>query len=497
MIEKPLHIVLVDDDEEEYQILLNLVRRSSRMGVLENSQWDWIGTYKEGITAYQECRYDLFLLDYQLQGFTGLDFLCAAADSPCQAPIIFLTGQDSLDVDMAAMQLGASDYLTKSELSYPLLERSIRYAMERKLVEKELFELLQERTRDLQQLEKHARELSELHNATTSLLKVQNLNTLMGQILDSAQAAVSSADQSWLHLTYAPESELQKLTTIEFADRRVIKVDWNQNPNHPLLTVTQGEPLLVDDTEREMPEYYAQQKQTNPKPIRSFISAPLYMTGGSFGALSLGSVRPLAFEPADLQLLTSFANTATSAIHNAVLHAELESLATHDPLTEQLNRRALFEQGQKEMERFLRLNQPLSVIIFDVDFFKNINDNYGHDIGDEVLQAVVKRCAHVIRRVDILGRYGGDEFVVILPGADPQMALNIGERIRRIVHEDPIETRMGFINITISLGIAQATDETRNLSGLIRCADQALYQAKQEGRNCVRSTGMSCCEDDQ
>lgn len=496
MIEKPLHIVLVDDDEEEYYLLTGLIQDSHRRGVLENSQLDWIATYEEGIAAYQDCRYDLFLLDYQLQGSTGLDFLCAAANSPCQAPIIFLTGQNSLDVDMAAMQLGASDFLTKSELSYPLLERSIRYALERKLVEKELFDLLQERTHDLHLLEKHARELSELHNATTSLLRVQDLDTLMGQILDSAQAAVPASDQSWLHLTYAPDSELQKLTSIEFTDPRVIKVNWDQNPEHPLLTVTQGEPLMVDDTEREMPDYYARQKETSLKPIRSFISAPLYMSGGSFGALSLGSTRPLAFEPSELQLLTSFANTATSAIHNAVLHAELESLATHDPLTEQLNRRALFDQGQKEVERFLRLKQPLSVIIFDIDFFKNINDTYGHDIGDEVLAAVVKRCAHVIRRVDILGRYGGDEFVVILPGAGPQMALNIAERIRTTMFEKPVETKIGQINVSISLGIAQATDETRNLSGLIRCADQALYQAKEEGRNCVRSSGLSYCEEE-
>jgi diguanylate cyclase (GGDEF)-like protein len=203
------------------------------------------------------------------------------------------------------------------------------------------------------------------------------------------------------------------------------------------------------------------------------------------GALSLCASQPSIFFETDLQLLTSFAATATAAIHNAVLYQKTQDLASTDPLTGQLNRRAFFELGQRELERFQRFGHPLSWIMFDVDLFKEINDQYGHLAGDQVLKEIADRCCHIIRHVDIFGRYGGDEFVILLPETDQTMARDIADRIRTSIGESAIMTEAGSIMVTISMGVTQATQDTMDLGILLNKADQALYKSKRAGRNTI------------
>jgi diguanylate cyclase (GGDEF)-like protein len=163
--------------------------------------------------------------------------------------------------------------------------------------------------------------------------------------------------------------------------------------------------------------------------------------------------------------------------------SETQNLAATDPLTGQLNRRTFFELAQREIERFRRFGRPFSWIMFDVDLFKEINDTYGHSAGDQVLVAIAERCCHVIRQVDIFGRYGGDEFVMLLPETDQQMASQIAERIRASVYVSPIETESGPVSVSISVGITQPTEGTADLGLLLNKADQALYKSKKAGRN--------------
>jgi diguanylate cyclase (GGDEF)-like protein len=143
------------------------------------------------------------------------------------------------------------------------------------------------------------------------------------------------------------------------------------------------------------------------------------------------------------------------------------------------------ELSQHEFMRARRYNQPLAAIMIDIDHFKQVNDTYGHAAGDEVLRTVAWRCKKAVRQIDILGRYGGEEFTTLVLNADLQGVLIVAERLRRCIAETPIDSSQGPIQITISLGVVILDQDCKNLDDLLHRADQALYAAKQAGRNQV------------
>jgi diguanylate cyclase (GGDEF)-like protein len=162
----------------------------------------------------------------------------------------------------------------------------------------------------------------------------------------------------------------------------------------------------------------------------------------------------------------------------------LRKLASIDPLTEALNRRELFILGEQELKHALQKEQPFTVILFDIDHFKQINDTYGHAIGDQVLIHTTKIVRESLRQGEIIGRYGGDEFVILLPGSNCTQGQEIAERLRNKMASQGIASGKNNLHVTISIGIAefnQARDTA--LETLLACADQALYVAKQAGRN--------------
>jgi diguanylate cyclase (GGDEF)-like protein len=126
------------------------------------------------------------------------------------------------------------------------------------------------------------------------------------------------------------------------------------------------------------------------------------------------------------------------------------------------------------------------VLMIDIDYFKHINDSYGHAVGDDVLKQLTRRCFHILRDTDIFGRHGGDEFVAILPESDARDALQVAERLRTEVEELSVESGKGEVRFTVSVGLTQFRDEERFEETLNR-ADQALYHAKRSGRNRVVS----------
>lgn len=189
----------------------------------------------------------------------------------------------------------------------------------------------------------------------------------------------------------------------------------------------------------------------------------VYLTGFSFGSLLL---------TIGLVLLA-----------DERLRQELHHLVSHDSLTGALSRHALFQEGQKEMERARRNGKPLAALMLDLDHFKQINDSHGHQVGDRVLKDFADRVQSSLRRVDVLGRFGGEEFLVLLPEADTDQALAVAERIRASRTHEP-----GLPVCTVSIGLAAVTSTVGSgvhatLDNLIARADAALYRAKTQGRD--------------
>jgi diguanylate cyclase (GGDEF)-like protein len=183
----------------------------------------------------------------------------------------------------------------------------------------------------------------------------------------------------------------------------------------------------------------------------------------------------------------AFASQVAIAIETARLFDEVQRLAVTDALTGLYNRRGYTELGRREIERSRRYKRPLAAIMLDIDHFKQINDHYKHATGDEVLRELALRCRERLREIDILGRYGGEEFVLLLPETDLKGALHVAESLRERVFRVPFRTQAGALKVTISLGVAVYTSGEMDLEKLLDRADDAMYVAKQNGRNQVRS----------
>ena len=329
----------------------------------------------------------------------------------------------------------------------------------------------------------HNRELSALHAATGALLTTLDPEALLSRILDAAISAVPTANKGMIHLIAQDTGQLEMRASVGYADPRIRRIRIPAAVGYVAQAVREHTPLLIQDL-RSDPSYVSG-LFPEVQDVQSAIVAPLVMHGQVLGALSLESTKLSAFFEGDLRLLVSFAATATAAIQNARLHAEVQKLAITDALTGLYNRRGLFELGQREVERARRYKRPLVAMMMDIDHFKFINDYYGHTVGDQVLQAVAKRCSDNLRRIDILGRLGGDEFTILLPETDMFTASQVAERVRNTVADRPVVTEENPISVSVSLGVARATSATPDLEVLISRADAAMYIAKREGRNRV------------
>jgi diguanylate cyclase (GGDEF)-like protein len=213
------------------------------------------------------------------------------------------------------------------------------------------------------------------------------------------------------------------------------------------------------------------------------IHLPLLFEGRLLGLLWLWGN---SLTKADLPVLSIFAKQMAIALENARVFEEVQNLALTDPLTGLYNRRGLFELGRVEFARSLRTGRPFSAIMVDLDHFKRVNDKYGHYVGDKVLQEFAGRCKRSVREVDFVGRYGGEEVIILLPETDLQASVEVAERLRKAISGLPVQIAKDFVlDVTASLGVAQRDENTATVEILIARADQAMYIAKHKGRDRV------------
>jgi diguanylate cyclase (GGDEF)-like protein len=218
-----------------------------------------------------------------------------------------------------------------------------------------------------------------------------------------------------------------------------------------------------------------------PTPIRSMACVPLMARDEPVGSLTATAAREDAFGESDVDLLSFVARTIALDVENA----RLRKTSVTDPLTGAYNREFLQHRLPAELAHARQHGRPLSVAMIDVDHFKAVNDRYGHEIGDRVLEEVASRLRGAIRRHDLLVRYGGEEFLVVLPDADLHRAREVGERMRQNLQGSAIRIEdERDIEVRISVGVTEQVEED-DATTLIRRADTALYTAKGRGRNRV------------
>lgn len=225
-------------------------------------------------------------------------------------------------------------------------------------------------------------------------------------------------------------------------------------------------------------------KYGDEEEVRSILAVPLKRQDGKvFGMLSAQSYQPSVYSADDQTMLELLAAHAATALDNARLFGEVQRLAITDPLTGLYNRRHFLEAAQIEFERALRYDRSLSLMMLDLDQFKEVNDTFGHLTGDQVLIQVATRGRDTLRNIDILGRFGGDEMVVLMPETELRTAYQVAERLRRNICEPPIRVADLSLNVSASIGIVAVDSDCPDLKALLARADQALYTAKNSGRN--------------
>lgn len=237
-----------------------------------------------------------------------------------------------------------------------------------------------------------------------------------------------------------------------------------------------GEPLLIKDTSTD--SRFLASKHSN---VDNIICIPLKVYDETIGVINISNKKKGTFTKEDLGIIETLADQAAVAINNARLY----EMAVTDGLTKLFIRRHFMQRMNEEFRRAKRYGREMSLLMLDIDHFKKLNDTYGHQAGDKVLVEVSKIFKHATRATDVCGRYGGEEFCILLPETSTTGAMIIARRLRKEVANEEVMFKRFELNVTVSLGVATFPRDARDPQELIRKADLALYRSKEEGRNRV------------
>ena len=412
----------------------------------------------DALEAVTRTRPDIVLLDVMMPGLDGIEVCRRIKANPAtqHVPVIMVTALDQPEDRVRGLEAGADDFLTKPVNDVALFCR-VKSLVRLKMLTDEL----RSRTSGDPLRLLHS-ELAEVDKAPANILVVDNGATLGERIRNALaglhQVSVAQSPQAALEAFGGPPVELV-IVNLDMEGVDALRVcsqlkSVEQTRQTPIL-------IIVDPEDR-------------PRLLR---------------ALDLG-VNDYLMRPVDRQELLARVSTQirryryTERLRTSV-RASME-MAITDALTGLYNRRYLETHLAEVITHAVNRGRLVSVLTLDVDFFKSVNDTYGHDAGDRVLQELAGRLRAIIRNSDLACRTGGEEFVVVLPGTDLHTAERVGERVRKMVAAKPFLAAPGcHLSVTISLGVASLLSVDDTPDDLLKRADRALYRAKREGRNRV------------
>jgi diguanylate cyclase (GGDEF)-like protein/PAS domain S-box-containing protein len=446
MIDQPLETILVVDDAPDNRKLLSriLINSGYRVQTANNGA--------EAIHSAQESPPHLILLDISMPVMDGIE-ACAQLKTDERTrdiPVIFLSAMDDIDNKMKAFRAGGVDYILK-----PFNVEEIRARLNTHLG------ILRLRT----QLQSANRELAE---RIEELMRSQQLLRERERKLDAFVNAMPN-----LSFIHDQDGRFLEILTKESNLLRARAEDMKGSLLRDLMPPREAK-LMMDAIHRAI--------ETGKTQV---IEYKIPVLTGSEHWFE-GRIALMEKDDAGHSKVVFIATEISERVR---LYQEIQHLAIQDPLTGCLNRRHFMNLAGQELDRSLRYKRPLSLLMLDIDHFKDFNDRYGHPIGDQILCALVNLCQARLRSVDIVGRYGGEEFVILVPETGSEAALKVAERLRTEVEKMNVDTPAGILSLTISIGVASIETEfeqAQTVDSLIKRADQAVYAAKAAGRNCVK-----------
>jgi two-component system cell cycle response regulator len=438
--------VLIVDDSAENVTLLSRILKMSGYGV------ETVDNGARAIEMAKRWPPDLILLDINMPLMDGFE-TCShlrADERTKDIPVIFISAIDSVEDKVKAFRLGGIDYILKpfdyeevqSRVETHLVLRRLRVQLEQ--TNQELAKRVDELTRSQSLLAERERKLSAFVEALPNL----------AFILD---------EQGYYLEVMATETSLLIAKPVDLIGKSVEDV----------MPPKEGA-KIVDAIQ-----------QTIEKGGIQIIEYKIPVLAGGEHWFE-GRIACMEKDDYGHGKVVLIASEITERVH---LYQQVQRLANEDVLTGCNNRRHFMAVAAQEIQRSMRYKRPLSLLMVDVDHFKNFNDRYGHQVGDLLLCHLVNLCQKELRVVDILGRYGGDEFVILMPETARAGAGLAAVRLLSKIQKMKVKTREGNLSITVSMGLSsleRGFDDTMTLDGLVKSADDALYIAKKEGRNCIR-----------
>jgi diguanylate cyclase (GGDEF)-like protein len=339
-------------------------------------------------------------------------------------------------------------------------------------------------SRTYSELRRHLHHMTVLHEVSTRIVSALDPEEVLAGVLDSLSDLVTyvTAAVYLVELDVAVPAEGPRTVTPSGLPRLRASRTFDQSPPERVEGSIATEDSTVVEAMRE------QQSVGRIAPTGALqLVVPLVAGGRALGALEVSLGAPLGID--DVKILELLAAAAAVALQNAHLYQETQRLATTDPLTGLSNYRQFHELLALEVQRARRMEYAVGLLIMDLDHFKLVNDRHGHPAGDQVLREVADLLRKRLRRTDIVGRIGGEEFAAILPGDGPAEVAIVAEKLRRAVEElPPVQGGMTAdpTAVTLSVGGASLLPAALDAQVLIGLADRALYEAKRNGRNQVR-----------
>lgn len=328
-------------------------------------------------------------------------------------------------------------------------------------------------TRLYQRISHEAKEMALLYEVSRSFISTLDFDRLLKNILERLKETFGYLNLA-IMLVDEEKHELYPRSYINYPDniktlRFRIGIDGITGHVAATRKMYYSPDVSID-------QYY----RTGVDDARSEVCFPLMIGERLVGVLDVESYEVNGFTQDDIHMLSGLSAQIAIALENSRLYEEAKRLSLTDPLTFLPNRRNLDIFLDAEIRRALRYRRKFSVLMIDFDNFKNYNDSFGHLAGDKILKKFGQIMKETIRDVDFLGRYGGDEFIAVLPETDRTFALEVAERMRKKIHAEETEPK-----ITLSIGIASFPTDSKDKVQLLHIADQACYEAKQLGGNCV------------
>jgi len=459
-------------------------------------------TAEIGLQKFEEHHPDLILMDLMLPGISGLEAIKKIKEKQTKEsyiPIIIITAKNLTTDIVEGLNSGADDYIVKPFHFDEMLAR-----IESALRLKSLNELLVQQTDQLEEantkisdlnhslvnknkeLRKNIYGLHTLFEVALELNSILDLPRLVNSILLTMVGQFSTKNALFL---FAPKPQIDRLQMLNSKGFYMDQVsDLQLTKNDPLFLYLKDHPLpaLISKLSKKVKKSEALSRL---KAIDIELITPVNIKGIPEGLVCLGQrVKNKEYLKPDLEQISILSNIISIAVANATLYKEVEQLSYTDGMTELHNFRYFELRLKEEVVRHKRTKSGLSLLILDVDNFKNFNDTMGHPAGDEVLRKIALILKESVRENDIVSRYGGEEFAIILPVVDKEGARILAERIRENIEQTYFEHEeiQPLGKVTISIGVAALQEDGDDYQELLNSADKALYAAKNDGRNRVK-----------